>query len=1356
VKLSSILPLAGAVFFLPVSLHGELVSHYQFDDPGNIGSDDGIFNLVGSPGGSAQFSSDSRLGGGSLLLDGNEDYLDVGGAAAFSGLDDNGDGFTVAAWIKADSLSGVRRVFSTGMFGGFQGNGWGAGMSGESLFGTTYGVRDFNADSNDLTVGTWHHVAYVFRPAAGQIRFYVDGSFITTKSGTSGLNNTTTDFIIGGIALPGNGQWFQGRIDDFRIYDNELPFAEISDLASPVEIKIEHFFTSASPLPSAGSTSLSWSVSGADSVILDGGTFSDETVSAIETGLPTPVSETTTFTLTATAGAVSVSRDLTVAVTASGTAPIINEFVASNTNGLTDEDGERVDWIELKNDNSFDLGLDGWFLTDDAADPTKWEFPAVSIPPNGFLIIFASGKDRQQAGSELHTDFKLSASGEYLALVRPNGTVSQEFSPTFPVQLENYSYGPSGGGNAYYDPTPMAPNGSAINNLPPIIESVTENPTPPLANQPLPISATITSTGATIDQVSLHYRVNFGGETSIPMPLAGDGTYQAAIPASAYDEGDMVRWFVTAQSNGGGSVRLPAFDDPVESAEYFGTIVVDSSITTKLPVLHWFVQNESASTTRIGTQASLFYNGEFYDNIYCRTRGQSAGSWPKHKFKFDFPKGGKFRFDPTQPRVEEFNMQSFYREMFTQSSNTSYMREPLMLKWMRENGVAASESFHWQVRRNGEFHGLFAFVEQVDDDFLERFDFNPDGEMYKAAWQGGGPATLAPNPVAGQYRKATAKTEPWTNFSAFCAGINSTQRFQYVWDNVDVAQWINCLAAMNVPFNHDQLTKNYYVYREPETGEWHRFPWDADQSFPIGQYITGENWTNPLYGDSDHTQELSGGSPNPTWRNRMHDAIMDNPVTREMYLRRVKTLADRGLADDGGGTSYLEDQVEKFRQCLLTDAAADRSYWADRGVSLSSLQSGVNEILNTAIPQRKTHLFTTYAVGGATPLLPNSQSAAATVAFGEIEYQPASGNQDEEFIEITNPSGSAIDLSNWTLEGGVSHTFQAGTVIAAGRSLYLSPDSASFRNRTISPTGGQSHFVQGNYSGHLSNLGELLTIKNELGIEVVSTLTPVNPSDLQLYLVISEVMYHPAGDSDVEFIELMNTSDSLTLNLDGASFTNGIDYLFPAGTSLSPGEKLTITGSEFSNLTRLNNNGETIKLEGPEGETIREFRYDNEGGWPLAADGLGASLVLLNPESNPDHSLPQNWRASSMSGGSPGSDDRVFFSGRPEDDLDGDGISALLEHFFGTSDQSSDADQLTLNKEDNQVTVTFHRNLAAEDLAFVIQSSTDLTIWDDENEAVLSNGPYTGTGLQEESWSIPTGDEARNFFRLKVIQITSP
>lgn len=130
-------------------------------------------------------------------------------------------------------------------------------------------------------------------------------------------------------------------------------------------------------------------------------------------------------------------------VSAFGEAPvIINEFLAKNTSGLKDDDGDYSDWIELFNRSTNVVNLDGWYLTDSAKKPTKWRIPSTNMEPSGFLIIFASGKDRAVPGLPLHSNFSLDASGEYLALIEPDGvTIASEFSPTYPEQYSNMSYG---------------------------------------------------------------------------------------------------------------------------------------------------------------------------------------------------------------------------------------------------------------------------------------------------------------------------------------------------------------------------------------------------------------------------------------------------------------------------------------------------------------------------------------------------------------------------------------------------------------------------------------------------------------------------------------------------------------------------------------------------------------------------------------------------------------------------------------------------------------------------------------------------------------------------------------------------
>lgn len=120
---------------------------------------------------------------------------------------------------------------------------------------------------------------------------------------------------------------------------------------------------------------------------------------------------------------------------------VISEFLASNSGGLRDQDGASSDWIELYNPGDQPVDLGGWYLTDDADEPDKWRFPSTVIGAGSYLVVFASNKNRATSGSELHTNFALSANGEYLGLVRPDLTVADAFDPEFPAQRGNVSYG---------------------------------------------------------------------------------------------------------------------------------------------------------------------------------------------------------------------------------------------------------------------------------------------------------------------------------------------------------------------------------------------------------------------------------------------------------------------------------------------------------------------------------------------------------------------------------------------------------------------------------------------------------------------------------------------------------------------------------------------------------------------------------------------------------------------------------------------------------------------------------------------------------------------------------------------------
>ena len=217
--------------------------------------------------------------------------------------------------------------------------------------------------------------------------------------------------------------------------------------------------TASPTLISGGDVStLTWTVTGADSVSLDQGIGSVASPSGSEVVEP---NNTTTYTLTASNMGGSVSQEVTVGVDEVLLDPELTEFLASNATVLADEDGEFSDWIEISNRNGFTIDLGGYFLSDDLTDLTKWAFPAgTMLAGESSLVVFASEKDR--SGSEFHTNFRLSASGEDLALVAPDGVTVISSFPSYGEQFTDISFGIGDDGVGFLSPpSPGAANGGA-------------------------------------------------------------------------------------------------------------------------------------------------------------------------------------------------------------------------------------------------------------------------------------------------------------------------------------------------------------------------------------------------------------------------------------------------------------------------------------------------------------------------------------------------------------------------------------------------------------------------------------------------------------------------------------------------------------------------------------------------------------------------------------------------------------------------------------------------------------------------------------------------------------------------------
>ncbi|RPJ21061.1 MAG: lamin tail domain-containing protein, partial [Planctomycetaceae bacterium] len=372
---------------------------------------------------------------------------------------------------------------------------------------------------------------------------------------------------------------------------------------------------------------------------------------------------------------------------------------------------------------------------------------------------------------------------------------------------------------------------------------------------------------------------------------------------------------------------------------------------------------------------------------------------------------------------------------------------------------------------------------------------------------------------------------------------------------------------------------------------------------------------------------------------------------------------------------FIENHIDELVAQMAPDVVLDYNKWANpwqwggqEGYPRDqSFAYAINVLKNDYLAVRRTHLFVTHNVdrvasykitGSYSAAIPNAQPANPSIKFGAYDYNPASGNQDEEYIELKNPNTYAVDISGWELAGGVEHIFLPGTVLVAGGSLYVSPNSKAFRSRSVSPKGGEGRFVQGNYKGHLSSWGETVSLVDRFG-RLVDTLTYAgNPSDQQRYLRVTEIMYNPAeggsfDNEQYEFIELKNIGTA-SLKLDGVRLTGGISYTFETGLNrmLAAGACIVIARnpSAFSSrygtavnlapgayTASLDNAGETIKLEDRTNSTILEFEYDDE--WFPTTDGQGHSLTIKNP-ANADldsWSSKDAWRAGPQKNGSPGS-----------------------------------------------------------------------------------------------------------------------
>ncbi|MBI9017808.1 MAG: lamin tail domain-containing protein [Phycisphaerae bacterium] len=419
----------------PFNAETGLVAHWKLDESVGAGFDSSGSGLYAIPAGPIWNPQGGYLDG-ALQFDGIDDYIWI--SQGYQGVPGSSPR-SCTAWVKAVVPQGD--IFAWGNLDG-PGQGWVVRIDQWGAIGVDVG-QGYVVGSQNIADDLWHHIAVTFDgTTTDDITLYIDGQIETISGIVSCPVNTQTSGTVklGVYLLPFlKGNFFNGLIDEARIYNRDLTDNEVWNLANKGSTDNAN-----ADLNSDNKVDL------ADFLILsDNWNVQNPTI-------------------------------------------IISEFLANNNSKSPLESGEILDgnnqssdWLELHNVSDAAVDLSQLYLTDNVNFKTKWQFPAESgqsiLPPGGYLLIFASGKTQAEnpdnypyvdSAGYLHTNFKLSSNGEYLALIASDGeNVIHEYSHFdlgsdefgYPGQEENISYGIYYEDFRYFaEPTPGKANLNSI------------------------------------------------------------------------------------------------------------------------------------------------------------------------------------------------------------------------------------------------------------------------------------------------------------------------------------------------------------------------------------------------------------------------------------------------------------------------------------------------------------------------------------------------------------------------------------------------------------------------------------------------------------------------------------------------------------------------------------------------------------------------------------------------------------------------------------------------------------------------------------------------------------------------------
>ena len=909
---------------------------------------------------------------------------------------------------------------------------------------------------------------------------------------------------------------------------------------------------------------------------------------------------------------------------------IISEFLAENQNGLRDNFGSRSDWIELLNRSDVSADLDGYFLTDDANDLTKWRFPAVTVGAGAFRLVWASGADQTNPLAPLHTNFRLSTEGEYLALVDPHTNVISEFAPSYPPQRPDISYGrdqtsPTLVGY-YSTPTPGAANATRGAGFAP--EPVFSLAGGIFTNASLTI--TLSAPSGTI-----RYTVD-GTRPTTSSPVyfsAITVTRSMVVQARVFQDGLLPSSIIvrTYSLLGPGAVSFNS-NLPLLIINTSGRGIAQEARTL-------------ATVTTIEPlrgRASITTTPDFQGNCQVEVRGQSSTGFPKLAYTLEVnDSNGNDLEVPLLGLPSESDW-----VLYAPYSDKPFLQDFLAYELHEEMG-------HYSPRRRfvevfvdttggkldypGDYQGIYILVEkikvsshrvdlarlttsqnaepEVSGGYIIKKDKDSPGDYNFSTQGGSGFSSQALKLHEPKPREATLPQKTWIRnyllqfekalYANTWLTATGTNHYSYYIDSDSLVDfhWIVEFAKQI-----DGYRLSNYMSKD-RGGRLKMEPiWDWNLSFGNADYLDGANtagWYYSLISENEHiwlrrlmcgTTSAAGTTGDPDFNQKIVDrwsVLRTNILSSTNVLLRIDALA-----------AYLnEAQVRDF------------SKW----------------------PRLGTYIWPN------PPIYSTPTTFAGIIANMKNWVRGRYNWIDAQFLKVPQLSRG---------DSGVSPGFALSMSAPAG-TVYYTTDGTDPR----APGGGVASKAR-IYSGSVKiQTNSRIVARARSGTRwsgpAGATFTVEVPP-----LALTELMYSPApaagsttnNASSFEYLELMNTGTQ-TIDLRGFRFTEGIQFSFATGgvTLLGPGERVVVARdpaalvSRYGNIAKLvgpfmgalANEGERLTLVGPVEETVFDFSYDPS--WYPATDGLGFALVPASEGQPPEaFSDAGGWRAGSVLGGTPG------------------------------------------------------------------------------------------------------------------------